>query len=106
VIRIRDGDRRRDLYHVTLDQDAVADAALVIVFAAVFERTTAKYGERGRRYVEMEAGHAAQNVCLQAVSLELGVVPIGAFDDSGVKKVVACEAAETPLYLLAIGAVS
>lgn len=58
---------------------------------------------RGIRYVHMEAGHAAQNVYLQAVSLDLGAVAIGALDDAGVKRVTHPSEHEQPLYLLPIG---
>jgi nitroreductase len=51
----------------------------------------------------MEAGHAAQNVYLQAVSLDLGAVAIGALDDAGVKRVTHPSEHEQPLYLLPIG---
>jgi len=64
----------------------------------LYERTTAKYSARGIRYVHMEVGHAAQNVHLQGVALDLGTVAIGAFDDAGVKRVA--HLSEQPLYLL------
>jgi hypothetical protein len=47
----------------------VEDGAAVLVFAAVYERTTRKYGERGVQYVHIEVGHATRNVYLHAVSL-------------------------------------
>lgn len=75
----------------------------MLILCAVYERTTVKYGQRGIRYVHMEAGHAAQNVCLQeAVSLQLGTVVIGAFDDERVKNVLAMRE-EHPLYLMPVG---
>jgi len=101
--RVVEGDRRRELMQVALEQSALHDAAAVMLIAAVYERTTAKYGVRGLRYVHMEAGHAAQNVYLQAVALDLGMVAIGAFDDAGVKRVVHLREQEQPLYLLPIG---
>ena len=70
---------------------------------AIFERTTQKYRDRGIRYVHMEAGHAAQNVCLQAVSLDLGTVVIGAFNDDEVKKAMHLMATEEPLYIIPVG---
>jgi SagB-type dehydrogenase family enzyme len=86
-----------------LGQECVRDAAAVLVFTAVYERTTHKYGQRGIRYVHMEAGHAAQNVCLQAVALGLGAVTVGAFEDRLVKRLPGFPAAEEPLYLLPVG---
>jgi SagB-type dehydrogenase family enzyme len=73
------------------------------VICAVYQRTTAKYGDRGIRYADLEAGHAAQNILLQAVSLDLGAVPIGAFDDQRVKQVIASVENETPLYVMPVG---
>jgi SagB-type dehydrogenase family enzyme len=90
------------LRHAALDQPAVSSAAAVFVFCAVYGRTIEKYGKRGIRYVHMEAGHIAQNVYLQAVSLQLGTVVLGAFDDEQVKKVLTLRE-EQPLYLMPIG---
>lgn len=78
-------------------------SAAVIVIAAEFHRTTKKYAERGIRYVQMEAGHAAQNICLQAVSLNIGAVTIGSFSDSIVKQMLGLPASEVPLYLIPAG---
>jgi SagB-type dehydrogenase family enzyme len=97
------GDRRVELADAALDQDWIAVAPLVLAFAAVFQRTTRKYGERGVRYVHMEVGHAAQNVCLMATSLGLGSVTVGAFDDTAVQAVLQLPESEAPLYLLPVG---
>ena len=84
-------------------QAFVADAPVVIVIGAVFERTRAKYGERADRYVHMEAGHAAQNLLLEAVSLDLGAIPVGAFDDKQVREILGLPADVSPLYLIPVG---
>lgn len=97
------GGRGRDVARAALNQDFIQHAGAVILVAAVNRRTTAKYGQRGIRYVHMEAGHAAQNVCLQATALGLGCVPVGAFDDSRLRQVLQLGADEEPLYLLPIG---
>jgi nitroreductase len=55
------------------------------------------------RYVLMEAGHAAQNVLLQAVALGLGAVPVGAFGDDPVQELLQLPTDHLPLYLLPIG---
>ena len=103
LVRVLDGDQRKDLSRAALNQTWVSQAAIDIVITAVYERTTGKYGERGIRYVHMEAGHAAQNVYLQAVSLKLGTVTIGAFDDDGVKRVLGLPVDEEPLYIMPVG---
>jgi len=98
------GDARNALHAAALQQDAVRQAPAVIVIAAIYERTAEKYGEeRSPRYVHLEAGHAAQNILLQAVALELGAVPIGAFYDDQVKKALALPDDQQPLYLIPTG---
>jgi SagB-type dehydrogenase family enzyme len=69
----------------------------------VYERTTGKYGQRGTRYVHIEVGNASQNIYLQAVSLNLGTVLIGAFDDGKVKKVLNMQNTEQPLSIMPVG---
>ena len=66
--RIADWDKRQALSRAAYDQPSIAEAPAILALCAVYERVTSKYGERGLRYVHMEAGHAAQNVYLQAVS--------------------------------------
>jgi len=97
------GDRRALLAQAALGQSFVADASAVIVLAAVAERTTRRYGNRGNMYIFMEAGHAAQNVHLQAVALGLGSVPVGAFDDEAVARAIGLPGGQTPLYLIPVG---
>jgi SagB-type dehydrogenase family enzyme len=97
-------DARQDLYEAALRQDPVRQAPAVFVIAAVYERTAQKYGGgRSPRYVHLEAGHAAQNLLLQAVALGLGAVPIGAFDDGGVQEALALPTDHEPLYLIPVG---
>ena len=101
--KVKEGDIRAELADAAGGQECVRDAAIDIVFTAVYERTTRKYGERGIRYVHMEAGHAAQNVYLQAVSLDLGTVVIGAFMDDRVKELVNAGEQEKTLYIMPVG---
>jgi SagB-type dehydrogenase family enzyme len=98
-----DGDRRQLLAEAALDQQWMARGAAMIAIAAVFERTTARYGERGSRYVFMEAGHAAENVSLEAVAMDLGATVVASFADDQVKKILALPAGEQPLYLIPVG---
>jgi SagB-type dehydrogenase family enzyme len=98
------GDRRRALVGAALGQTAVTAAPATLVVVAIYRRSSAKYGSRGDRYAHMEAGHAAQNVYLQAQSLGLGTVIIGAFEDERVRDVLELPPSESPLALLPVGA--
>lgn len=103
LLKVENEDRRAALCSAAINQLPIRNAAVVIVLSADYERTTMKYGERGKRYVHMEAVHAAQNVCLQAVPLNLGTVVIGAFNDSEVRKVIKMKEKEQPLYVIPVG---
>lgn len=96
-------DFRPLLHSHGLSQQPLAEAACVFVFAAVFQRLRAKYGSRAERYAQLEAGHAAQNLLLQATSMGLGAVPIGAFEETDVRTGLALPQEETPVYLVAVG---
>ena len=99
----REGDFRAKLSESALGQSSITDGALNIVLTAIYERTTQRYGDRGVRYVHIEAGHIAQNVLLQAGALGLGSVPIGAFNDGNVQKSLDIPQNEIPLYILPVG---
>lgn len=99
----REGDHRPRLCPAALEQEAVCRAPAVFVITAVFARTAGKYGERAPRYVWLEAGHAAQNLLLQAVALNLGAVPIGAFYDDQVQAALELPPDHEPLYLIPVG---
>lgn len=103
LILKREGDFRAELSENALGQSSITTGAIDIVLAGVYERTTQRYSDRGIRYVHMEAGHIAQNVFLQAVALGLGSVPIGAFNDSKVQKMLDIPDNEVPLYILPVG---
>lgn len=96
-------DLRHQIACASYGQSYVEDAGINIIIAALYERVTSKYGERGIRYTDMEAGHAAQNVFLQAVALGLDSVPVGAFSDASVSKILKLPAGVRPLYILPVG---
>jgi SagB-type dehydrogenase family enzyme len=101
--RIIKGDKRPELQHAALGQEAVGSAPAVFVFTAVYDRTALKYGERAARYVHIEIGHACQNLLLQATALNLAGVPVGAFNDARIADVLKLAKNENPLYLVPIG---
>ncbi|MCK4234084.1 SagB/ThcOx family dehydrogenase [candidate division WOR-3 bacterium] len=103
LVLVKKGDFRKKLAKAALGQSAIYSAPLDFVITAVYDRTTIKYSERGIRYVHIEAGHVAENIQLQAVALDLGSVPIGAFYDNKVKNVIGCSKEEVPLYIIPVG---
>jgi SagB-type dehydrogenase family enzyme len=99
-----EGDFRKDLSEAALAQDFIAQAPVSLVYAAVFKRTTQKYGDRGKdRYVCMDLGHSAENVYLQATALGLGTCAVGAFTDKIVSMLMELPDEETPLYIMPVG---
>jgi len=93
----------KDLTEESWNQAFIEEAYLNILICADYSRTTQRYGERGIRYVHMEIGHAAQNVHLQVVSLNLGTVVVGAFNDNEVKRIMDMTDKEQPLCIMPIG---
>ena len=103
---VADGDFRTGFAKAALMQEWAAQAGLVLIVAAAFARTSMKYGERGRRYVAIEAGHAVQNVYLQAVALGLGATEIGAFRDEAVARLVGLPSGEEPVTSVVVGKIA
>ncbi len=101
--RASQDDLRRELAAAAWGQSFIAQAPVDIVIAAVYERVTSRYGARGSRYTDIEVGHIAQNIHLQAVALGLGSVPVGAFDDRAVKELLKLPKEEQPLYIIPVG---
>ena len=103
LVMVLEGDIRSRLADAALGQSPVKHGAVDIVLTSVNHRTTRKYGDRGIKYVLIEIGHAAQNICLQATAMELGSVMIGAFHDEEVSSLLKLPKEEAPLYIIPIG---
>ncbi len=85
------------------NQAWIKNAKGVVVFTAVFNRTTKKYGERGYRHVLIEAGHMAQNMYLVSAALGNKCCAIGGYLDSKVNKLLDIDGVtETIIYALAL----
>lgn len=103
LIKIFEEDKSSELMQASLNQEYIYDASFNIIICADFDRTKEVYGNRGERYVYMEAGHVSQNIYLQSESLNLGTVVIGAFEDNRVKKILNLDDKLDPLYIMPIG---
>jgi SagB-type dehydrogenase family enzyme len=96
-------DSREELYLASLRQSSVKQADTVFVLVGFVKRTSAKYGDRALRYVFIEAGHICQNILLEVVNLQLGAVPIGAFEDDKIRKILSLDEDAIPIYVIPVG---
>jgi SagB-type dehydrogenase family enzyme len=94
------GDVQHQITQATLGQTMSRDAAVVMIWTAIFPRCKWKY--RQRAYLDV--GHIAQNLALTATSLNLGTCQIGAFYDEEVNAILGIDGVvESAIYLSAIG---
>jgi len=103
LTKISDKDKKAALAQACFGQRFVQEAPINLVICAVYDKITPRYGQRGIRYADIEVGHAAQNVHLEAVALGLSSVPVGAFGDDAVSKVLELPKHEKPVYVIPIG---
>ena len=101
--KVGDKDVRGEIVQASLGQSFIQEAPVSIVICAVRSRVTSRYGSRGNRYVDIEVGHAAENLHLQAVTLGLASVPIGAFTDSEAKRILGLPRDVEPIYIVPVG---
>lgn len=102
--KIKEGDARIQLGKAALEQESVRIGAADIIITAALSETTKKSGNKATRFILMEVGRAAQNIYLESVSLNLGTVSIGAFDDTQIKNILNLKE-EDSLYIMPIGKV-
>ncbi len=101
---VREGNFHNDFISAALYQDMAGRCDLLYVLTAVFRRVTWKYGDRGYRYAYIEAGAISENIYLQATSLGLTSVLIGAFFDDKVSELIGIDGRkEAPILLHAVG---
>ena len=98
---ITDSKANKELSYICSNQHFIANASCNVILIANYEKTTIKYGDRGIRYVFLEAGHISQNLCLEAIELGLETCCIGAFDDKWLSKEFQLKG--YPIYVISIG---
>lgn len=101
--QISTANKMNDIYLASNKQAPLLQSTAAIIVTGEYDRTVKKYGNRGVRYVHLEAGHAAENIALQAVSLHLGTVTMGGFSDALVIKALGISSTLTPLYIMPVG---
>lgn len=87
-----------------LGQSMLESCAVAFIWTAVTARMTWRYGQRGYRYLHLDAGHVCQNLYLAAESIHCGACAIAAFDDEAVNTLLCLDGEEQfAIYLATVG---
>jgi SagB-type dehydrogenase family enzyme len=97
---------RADLEPMVPSLQLVQRGALLWIVVGDGARVTAKYGERGLRFLLLEAGHLMQNLCLASVSVGLTTVPLGGYFEAEIARLLHLSTGDEVLYLGVCGAIS
>ena len=101
---LKEGTFGKDIARAALDQGMCAQAPVVFIWSAIFERSKWKYDQRAYRYVYLDAGHIAENLALAAVTLGLGSCQIAALYDDEVNAIIGIDGEEeSVLYMSVVG---
>lgn len=101
---LREGDLARDIASCLVQGEIVYDATVFVFLTGWFDRVTFKYGDRGYRFVLLEAGHVAQNLNLAATALGLGAVNLGGFFDREMDDLLRLDGVTaSTVYAIALG---
>ena len=101
---VSSGDKTDQICKGMVYPEITRGAALIVFVTAIFERSTFKYGERGYRFILLEAGHVAQNINLVAIGLGLGCVNLGGFYDRDIDNLLGLDGVtHSTIYMIAIG---
>jgi SagB-type dehydrogenase family enzyme len=93
-----------NLAHAAFDQEMCADASVVLIWTAVFQRSKWKYSQRAYRYIYLDLGHIAQNLALAAVRIDCGSCECGAFIDDELNSIVGIDGtSESTICLSVVG---
>lgn len=103
LTQVKAGEVRDDIARASLYQSWMAEAPVIFIITGEYERCTRKYGERGIPYTYIEAGHAGQNVFLQAGALGLGAGIVGAFHNDVVRQVLGISKGYDPILIMPVG---
>lgn len=96
--------RWRDaLQRAAFGQEVAAGAPAVIIVTADPARTEAKYGPLAADFVQREAGHATENLLLQATALGIAAVPVGGIDAAAVAEILALPPNMIVVYIIPVG---
>jgi SagB-type dehydrogenase family enzyme len=100
---MRTGDVSEECGYICLGQDLGSQAAAVIFHIADLPSTLDAYGDRGYRYLGLDAGHLGQRLNLAALRLGLGASGIGGYFDDHVNALFKLPASMATIYITCVG---
>lgn len=102
--QLRLGDESEQIARHLVQGDLARSAAAIVFITAIFARSTFKYGDRGYRFVLIEAGHLSQNANLVAQEMGLATLNVGGYADRAVDRYLGADGLnEGTVYLLLLG---
>jgi SagB-type dehydrogenase family enzyme len=94
----------RRVVEACLGQSFIATAGATFIWTAVPYRMSWRYGERGYRYLLLDAGHVCQNLYLAAESIGCGACAVAAFDDAALDRLLGNDGIDRfVIYLAPVG---
>jgi SagB-type dehydrogenase family enzyme len=100
---LKEGGFRAEAHHLGLEQELPADACVDIFFLADLKRILERYGNRGYRAVQLEAGAIGGRIYLAAYAQHLGATGLTFFDDDVINFFSPHAKDKSAIFLLAIG---
>ena len=101
---LKEGELGSDFARAAMGQRTCAEAPIVFIWTAIFQRTLYRYHERGYRYIYLDAGHIAQNMALNATAMGMVSCQIGAYFDDEIDKLLTLDGvSESVVYMSVAG---
>lgn len=101
---LQPGDYADDFALSALNQPLLSNAAVVFIWTTIYRRNLSKYGDRGLRYICLDAGHICQNLLLAAEANGCGGCAVAAFFDDEINEILGIDGMEeTAIYMAGIG---
>lgn len=101
---LRETDSAEAVANACLNQKFMAQSAVTFLWSAVIRRSMSKYGNRGMRYILLDAGHICGNLLLAAEATGSGGCPVAAFYDDEVNELLGLDPTEESiLYTATVG---
>lgn len=97
-------DIQDEIVKACLGQEFLKTAAATFLWVADSYRTRWRYGERGIRYLFLDAGHVCQNLYLSATAIDAGACAVGAFNDEEINGLLGLDGTNLfVIYLATVG---